>query len=327
MFTIFATPKAFEGIFDRIQRNAIRSWADLDPTPEILLFCDEAGTAEVAEEVGARHVPEVATDDRGIPLVGPLFEKAEDLAGHDILCYVNSDIILPGNFVEAVELLQGVDRDYLAVGHRWNAPIEEEIDFSDPGWEDALRRHVAAHEIKPSGAGMDYFLYPAGLWSEIPAFSIGRGYWDSWLTYRARALGCALVDASPVVQVFHQEHDYSHDPEIPDHHYWQAEEASRNFRLSGGRRHYFGIRDATHFLTEDGLEEATGWRRELRRMGTEFLLTLERLPATGPLLTLAEKGLWLRERVRSALAGGFSEVEIRDWERERSVLEVDESEE
>ena len=38
--TIFAMPKAFSGHTGMIQNNAIRSWARLDPKPEILLFGD-----------------------------------------------------------------------------------------------------------------------------------------------------------------------------------------------------------------------------------------------------------------------------------------------
>ena len=66
--TLLSTPKAFTGIFEVIQRNAITSWTRLDPRPDIILFGDDAGTAELCAELGLRHVPDVRTTDLGTPL-------------------------------------------------------------------------------------------------------------------------------------------------------------------------------------------------------------------------------------------------------------------
>jgi len=60
MLTIFATPKAFRGHIDVIQRNAIKSWTLLSINPEIILFGDDEGTPEVAREFGLQHIPAVA---------------------------------------------------------------------------------------------------------------------------------------------------------------------------------------------------------------------------------------------------------------------------
>ena len=38
MITIFCTPKNFEGIFDIVQKNAIRSWRYLSDDLEIIIF-------------------------------------------------------------------------------------------------------------------------------------------------------------------------------------------------------------------------------------------------------------------------------------------------
>ena len=59
---ILSTPKAFNGLFAVIQRNAIESWTRLEPRPEIILFGRDAGTAELCDELGLRHVPDVAHD-------------------------------------------------------------------------------------------------------------------------------------------------------------------------------------------------------------------------------------------------------------------------
>lgn len=74
--TVFSIPKSFRGHIGVIQRNALRSWTLLRPRPEILVFGDEAGTKEACTEVGVRHVPEVAYDETGAPLLSDLFPRA-----------------------------------------------------------------------------------------------------------------------------------------------------------------------------------------------------------------------------------------------------------
>src|ERR1700686_3381548 len=101
MFTLFAIPKHFRGHFATIQRNAILSWTRLAPRPEILLFGNEEGTAEIAHELGLRHFPEVARNEFGTPLLGDLFRKAEQQASSPLLGYVNADIILTNDFISA----------------------------------------------------------------------------------------------------------------------------------------------------------------------------------------------------------------------------------
>src|SRR5262249_19151083 len=55
--TFFATAKPFEGHSGIIQRNALKSWMLLHPNVEVILFGDDKGAAEIAAELGLRHVP------------------------------------------------------------------------------------------------------------------------------------------------------------------------------------------------------------------------------------------------------------------------------
>ena len=105
MLTIFALPKPFRGHIATIQRNAIGSWARLRPSCQILLLGSEEGTAEIAKEFDVCHVPEVAVNEYGTPLLNDLFEKAEKLARYELLCYVNCDIILMDDFIQAVPIV------------------------------------------------------------------------------------------------------------------------------------------------------------------------------------------------------------------------------
>lgn len=70
MFALFTMLKAFRGDFGVIQRNAILSWTRIHRQPEIILFGDEDGVAELASEAQLRHVKEVARSEHATPLIG-----------------------------------------------------------------------------------------------------------------------------------------------------------------------------------------------------------------------------------------------------------------
>src|SRR5713101_2533294 len=100
--TLFAIPKNFHGHFATIQRNAITSWTRLNPRPEIFLFGDEDGTAEIAGELGIRHFPEVARNEFNTPMIDDLFRRAEQHATSPLIGYINSDIVLTDEFSLAI---------------------------------------------------------------------------------------------------------------------------------------------------------------------------------------------------------------------------------
>ncbi|MGQ9834042.1 MAG: glycosyl transferase family 2, partial [Candidatus Villigracilaceae bacterium] len=69
LLTLFSAPKPFtDPHIAVIQRNAIQSWLRL-PDVEVILLGDEAGLAQVAAEFGVKHLPEVACNPSGTPLI------------------------------------------------------------------------------------------------------------------------------------------------------------------------------------------------------------------------------------------------------------------
>ncbi len=60
MITIFTIPKPFKGHISVIQKNAIKSWTLLEPSCEIILFGDEEGAEEIAQELSLRHIKNIA---------------------------------------------------------------------------------------------------------------------------------------------------------------------------------------------------------------------------------------------------------------------------
>jgi hypothetical protein len=228
MLTIFTIPKPFIGHVGLIQRNAIRSWLALSPSCEIILFGDEEGTAKAASECGVHHIPGTACTELGTPLLSDTFRQAEDVASFSRLCYVNTDIMLPTAFTEAVG--QVTLPAFLMVGQCMNVDVDAELDLRD-------REHVRLleAEIQASGSlrpvcGSDYFVFTRGALGHLLPFAVGRPGWDNWVIFRARQLGLPVVDASPRVLVFHQNHDYRHVPKATGAAY-EGPEADINRRL------------------------------------------------------------------------------------------------
>lgn len=211
MLTIFAIPKAFRGIFDNIQVNAIASWLELKPSPQVILFGDDEGTAELAARLGVDHVPEVDRNSYGTPLMPSVFLKGQTLAKYPLVAYVNSDIILMSDFMKAVQKLADEygRSNFLGVGRKTVIPISDLIDFGDPDWELKLKER-AASEGEHVTYDSDFFVFPRGLYESIPDFAIGRCYWSSWLMFDARRRGVPMIELTDAVLTVESKHDYSH---------------------------------------------------------------------------------------------------------------------
>lgn len=263
MLTIFTHCKKFEGHIATIQRNAIQSWLRLRPDCEILLFGIREGTAEVATELGVRHVPEVAYNEFGTPLVNDLFEKAQRMASCDILCYVNCDIILGSEFIPAIKTVSQWRQRFLMVGECWNLDVTEPLPFVRPNWEADLRALVLRRGTARGPFGIDYFVFSRWLFQNLPPFAFGRAYFDNWLIWKARSVKAAVVDSTHSVPAVHQNHDYAHIPEGQMGARFR-EESMRNLQLAGGLRHRYLIFDTTHSLKPTGLRRKWGYYFRVR---------------------------------------------------------------
>ena len=244
MLTIFTVPKAFKAHIGLIQLNAITSWSVLTPRPEIILFGDEEGTAELATELGLRHIPDVSRNEYGTPLLNRVFEQAQDFSRYDTLCYINADIILLSDFMRAVRQVSLWRPPYLMIGRRWNIDLAERIEFDCSDWEARLRAIVFQRSRPSDSYSVDYLVFTRGLFPEIPPFAVGRWWWDIWLVWKTLSQSVPVVDASTKVIAIHQNHQYDHIPEGP-----YNKEFKQNEKLAGGRRHSRTIEDATHTLT------------------------------------------------------------------------------
>lgn len=269
MLTIFSTCKPFRGNIAIIQRNAIKSWTLLGPDVEVILLGDDEGTAEVARDLGVRHLPDVDKSEMGTPLMDSIFKKAQAAASHLLMAYVNADIILMSDFRRAVARIS--KSRFLLLGPRWDLEVTEELEFKSPRWQEDLMSRVHSEGLLHPPGGIDYFVFPRGFYDNIPPFALGRQVWASWLVYEARARRAPVIDAGPVMTAVHQNHDYAHLPE-GEKSAQSGPEVLKNFSLVPRWMDTFDLLDATWRLTERGLKPVLEPHLVGRRVYTESLI-------------------------------------------------------
>jgi hypothetical protein len=262
VITFFTTAKPFLGLNGIIQRNALKSWMLLDRDVEIILFGDDAGTAEIARELGLRHEPVVQRNAFGTIRIDDMFARAQELARHDVVCYSNCDIIFLPDFCTAIQRIKAVHPQFLATGRRWNMDISGPIDFSVPNWQEDLKRKTLRAKGQQNKWFIDYFVFSRGFFeSDIPPLAVGRIYWDNWVLWRACHSEKPVVNLSPVVIAVHQNHDYRHHPQGREGVYG-GEEAARNLELAGGLNHLGTISDAMLVLGPKRLRRSSKYYRQ-----------------------------------------------------------------
>ncbi len=264
--TIFTAPKPFTNPhINIIQRNAVQAWTRLKDV-EIILIGDEPGIPEAAREFGVLNVPNVDRDEKGIPTVKSVMEIGHIHSKSPLLCYANADMILMSDLSRAARQVSEQAHDFLLVGQRWDLELNEPVDFAGD-WESRLRLDVARRGIFYSPWGIDYFVFPRNLYTEVPNFTIGRPAWDNWMVYHARTTFGLAIDATRDVLAVHQKHDYSHLP--GNRPPYGSEVAKSNLAKAGGRRCVFNILDTNRELARGHVR-----RPEIRMV--RFLRRLER---------------------------------------------------
>jgi len=255
--TLFSAPKPFiDPHIATIQRNAIKSWTLL-PEVDILLIGAESGVEEIANEFGVQYLSDVNCSEGGTPLISSMFQLARENSDSDLLCIINTDMLLFPDFLAAARRLRSPIRGhtqldkFILLSQRWDLDVTEPIEFSE-GWCDRLRSTVHGQGGLHRPSGSDYFLFPRACYNEVPDFVIGRAGWDNWMIYKARQEKWPIIDCTPSVMVVHQNHDYRHLPGGKPH--YEHPETNENIRLAGGHAAVrYTILDATHRLKDGKL--------------------------------------------------------------------------
>ncbi|MGD9982236.1 MAG: glycosyltransferase family 2 protein [Hyphomonadaceae bacterium] len=262
---IFSAPKAFKGHIGVIQRNAVRSWLALGDRAEVVLLGRDEGVAEIAEEFGIRHIPDIKCNQYGTPLLNSMIEIAEANTTAPHLCMINGDIILTSDFFRFVDALPDLPKG-LYIGLRSDLDVFDPLDFDDENWEEELLNRVHREGKFRGGGddsfnGTDYYIFPRGLYKDVPPFAIGRFFWDSWLIADPWRRGYKVVDASADILAVHQNHNYGHvkSSNVVDmYRYWENPELKENYRLARGFLNNMGPREAPFRYSQDGIVKKPG---------------------------------------------------------------------
>jgi hypothetical protein len=304
--TIFAIPKRFDGHFALIQRNAIRSWAALTPRPDIILLGSDGGTAEMAAEVGAVHVPDVAQSPAGAPRLDDVLDKGQKHAHGQVVCFINADIVLTAQWLNALRTVAAWRSRFLMVGRRWNLDVTAPIDFASPRWDADIVADATSRGRQATNMFIDYFAFPRGMMVDVPPFVIGRPGYDNWLLWRTRQQRIPLVDASDAAPVVHQNHDYSHVKTGADSlsgidAYVRGQDTMRNMELAGDWTRHFTTDHASHVVSAGAVRFALEKRYLAARVET---LKRKAINLTRPLRRQLGIDAALVARVRGKLRRG-----------------------
>ncbi len=255
MLTLFSVPKPFRGRIGDNQRAALASWVALGPDVQVVVLGDEQGAAEAARAAGAEHVGEVGRTARGTPRLDAALAAVDAVARHPLRALVNADVLLFGDLLASAQAVARAAPRFLLVG--------ETLDVDEPVTREQARRLGSPRGV----AALDWFVFPAGLYPEVPPFALGRACFDNWLVWQARRRGI-VVDASHDVVAAHLRHGYDHLAGGKEEAY-SGEEAARNLELAGGKGRLYTLHDASHVLREGRLRRNPGaalrWRERLRK--------------------------------------------------------------
>lgn len=308
LLTIFSTPKPFtDSHIATIQRNAIRSWQDLGPQVDVLLIGDETGMSEVAGEYSLRQLKDVRCNEQGTPLVSSIFQLARQASQSPLLVYVNADIILLPDLLQAAEQVHSLSKErfktrqppgaFLLIGQRWDLQVDDLLDFS-ADWKQRIKADLGKRAQLHAPAGSDYFIFPRELFQEMPDFAIGRAGWDNWMIYHARQHSWPVIDGTPSITVIHQNHDYRHLPGGKPH--YELPESDQNTALAGGSAHLYMILDSDKELRDGKLRAPRpSLVRTIRHL--EVRLTPPDGSRQGLRWSMARKMRRLRRRITGSL--------------------------
>jgi hypothetical protein len=309
MITIFTVPKAFKDHIALIQRNAIRSWLLLHPDCEVILLGNDEGTSDIASEFGLSHIPDIAYNEYGTPLLNSVFEVAQSAARHAFMIYSNADIILMSDFMRAVHSMP--KSSFLMTGQRWEIDIHELISFNEADWEENLRKRVGKEGMLQGRGALDYFAFYKGFWNSIPPFAIGRTAWDNWLIYYARSHRVPVIDATEVVTAVHQNHEYKHHPKGFGF-IWKGPESQRNLAI-GGNGAKFILDDATLRLTSHGFKRPKVTANVIYRRVDSLIVLKPRLAFLAKFLLLfLDPLVKIRKVMREARAKAAGRIKKRE---------------
>ena len=207
-------------------------------------------------------------DGDSLPDVRAVFDLAESIIPskhrhpQGLFAYVNGDIILPTDFVDVARKILNPRFSFYGNG----IISGSRIDCTGPNVNKlksfVLQRRFTFADIVLScnksafhaPTGKDFFVYNSGFWTKhggIPHFALARTAFDDYLAAIANHFG-QFVDVSPILNILHLPHDYSHSIHVNKKALWKSQAARVNRELMesqcikyfGGKCHGTNLNEA-----------------------------------------------------------------------------------
>lgn len=155
-----------------------------------------------------------------VTLDGPVeFESVARRAAESdasVCAWCNADILFGEGLKRVVEWCEAQTEDFLVLGRRTDLLAGGQRELHRP-------------------SGMDYFIFRRGMFRDLPPTIMGRAYCDSAILAYCLRRRIRVIDATDVLTVTHQWHDYGH--------------------VAGGRGEVFGGAEAQANKRNNGLRD------------------------------------------------------------------------
>ena len=183
----------------------------------MIVFGDEEGAAEVCREMGLRHEPSVERSASGTKYVRSIFERAQEIARHDVMAYVNCDIVLTGDFARAVAVVAeafGAQREGEQEGETRNSkrenPKDANINTENTERQRTQRKH-SENKFLMVGRRWDTEImapidFSASDWAErARALALEQNHQQSqdWIDYFVFTQSVTSTTGTPSDRAFH----------------------------------------------------------------------------------------------------------------------------
>lgn len=209
MITFLSSPKGFSGRTRANQMAAIRSWGAVHPDAEVLLYGEALGSREAARSLGVKHMGAVASSSSGVPFFDAIAAHAATHGRFEVQVYLNCDILLTDHIIQTVETAHFPR--YLITGQRidLSADATAQLHMRDAASLVGIVSQDPTTTLHPP-TGVDYFIFPRGLWLGLPPVVIGRAGYDAALLAFCLRRRIPVIDATLAMPALHQFHDYAH---------------------------------------------------------------------------------------------------------------------
>lgn len=195
----FSHPKPWISPFKEIQTAAVKSWQQLSDT--VTLLGDDEGTPDKAKQLGTQFYPNIRKNEWGTPLVSDIFQHIQSSSHSDVMCYINTDIVLGDDFKSTVSAIvrdKTLGEQWLAIGCRTDLDLDTSF-ISETNIHLEGRKRGVSH----GPSGIDYFIFPRGLFSFVYPFALGKFVWDQWLVGNVHRRGIPVIDCSKTIFAVH----------------------------------------------------------------------------------------------------------------------------